>query len=414
MHRFVLFCERYGIAIVPLALIILGCGFWPEMEILVPSLPDMRLAFGVEEAQIAQLLTVNFVGFLIGVLFVGPLCDSWGRKRLLVISVCVYLAASAACTLSLGFNFLLVARFVQGMAMTGPVVAGTVLMMESVRGPRMIYWMALGQVTITLCMSGGPLLGAWINQLGGYKANLWVIVGLAVVGSLPALLFVSETLPQEQRSRPKWGSLFAGYWTLLKDWRFMTLGFPSAALGGIYFTYVGISALYMVDYLGIDAADFGLYQGPLVASYAVVSLASTRLLRRFGLLPCLRTGVAMMGLGAVALLIVCFTGSESPILVTFILMIFVGGNAPLGSLLWPLSVGHLPPTLQGNAQSLLQALRLFVAATGTFVLGLVYTGPLLPLAIIFALVVAVCFVLLWLGKPAMRDHSTANFMSSGH
>jgi len=138
MRRFVLFCERFGIAIVPFALIVLGCGFWPEMEILVPSLPDMRHAFGAAEAEIAQLLTVNFVGFLLGVLFVGPLCDSWGRKKLLIISVLVYLVASVVCALSQGLMLLMVARFVQGMAMTGPVVAGAVLMMESVRGPRMI------------------------------------------------------------------------------------------------------------------------------------------------------------------------------------------------------------------------------------------------------------------------------------
>jgi len=272
--------------------------------------------------------------------------------------------------------------------------------------------MALGQATVTLCMAGGPLLGAWINSLGGYKANLWTIVGLAVVGAVPALLLVPETLPALQRSRPNWSRLFAGYWTLLKDKRFMTLGLPTAAMGGIYFSYVGISALYMVEHLGVDAAHFGLYQGPLVASYAVVSLASTRLLRRFGLLPCVRTGIAMMGLGTAALVVVCIFGLESPVVITLVLMSFVGGNAPIGSLLWPLAVGHLPPTLQGNAQSLLQALRLLVAATGTFLLGLVYSGPLLPFAIMLLVVVACCFFLLWLGRESMRDNSTEEFLRS--
>ena len=68
--------------IAPLSLILLGAMLWPEMELIAPSLPAIKLFFGVTDAMVQNLLSANFIGFFIGVLFAGPLCDSIGRKKL--------------------------------------------------------------------------------------------------------------------------------------------------------------------------------------------------------------------------------------------------------------------------------------------------------------------------------------------
>lgn len=391
--------------LIPITLILLGCGLWPEMELLVPSLPSMKKVFGIGDGEIQQLLTANFFGFLLGVLVAGPLCDSLGRKAVLKYGAIGYLISSALCIFSGNFYVLMAARFLQGIAMTGPVIAGSVIMMEMTSGPKQVFWMSLANSMVTFCMAAAPIIGAWINDAAGYKGNLWSILILGIVGITPSLVLAPETLVPMKRTRFKPTHLFKGYLALLKDWRFMIFATPICSLAAAYWVYVGVSALYMVDHLGIQPSLFGRYQGPIVGCFAVFSLGSSRLLTKFGLENCLRTGIICMFSGAIPLFIMSALSQDSAIWTTLFMMLFVGGMAPLCSLLFPYCLKHLPDELQGSAQAMIQAIRLALASLGTFILGFIYSGPLLPVATILLAMLCLSTLLLWLGRNLLTEDS---------
>lgn len=414
MQKSLSFCERYGIALIPICLIILACGIWPEMELLVPSLPDMKRVFGVQDAQIQQLLTANFMGFLIGVLFAGPLCDSMGRKSILVIGSVGYLLASFLGALAPDFSVLMLARFLQGIAMTGPIIAGGVLLLENTTGASQVFWMSLANAAITFCMAIGPIAGSWVNTGFGYQGNLWCIVILGLVGILPSFFFVSESLEPEKKKSFHISLLFKGYFTLLKDWRFMSLAIPMCSLAAAYFVYVGVSALYMVDYLGIEESAFGRYQGPIVGCFSIVSLSSAKLMQRFGLMRCIKTGAFFMCIGSTLVLAMSLLAKDHALYTTLFMMLFVGGMAPICGLLFPYALSHLPAELQGNAQAMIQAIRLFFTSLGTCILGFVYDGPLLPVACIMSLILWGSLFFLWKARAFIKEDLNTNVMMSGH
>lgn len=413
MQKFVLFCERYGIALIPICLILLGCGLWPEMELLVPSLPDMKRAFDVQDAHIQQLMTVNFVGFLIGVLIAGPLCDSLGRKKILVVGAIAYLLSSLVSAFAETFSVLMVARFFQGFTMTGPVIAGGVLLLEATSGAKQVFWMSLGNSMVTFCMALAPIVGSWVNNSFGFHGNLWSIVVLGFIGILPSFFFTSETLKKEDRKSFHLTLLFKGYLRLLKDWRFICVAIPICALAAAYWIYVGVSALYMVDHLGILPSEFGRYQGPIVGCFSVISLCASRLLTRFGLIRCIKGGVLLMFIGCSLLLGMSALTLDHPVWTTIFMMIFVGGMSPICSLLFPYALSHLPADLQGNAQAMINAIRLFFASLGTFCLGFVYTGPLLPVAIMLFLILLMSSFFLWKGRTFFEEE-IAHISGGGH
>ncbi len=414
MQKLVLFCERYGIALVPFCLILLACGLWPEMELLVPSLPDMKQAFDIHDAEIQQLLTVNFVGFILGVLIAGPLCDSLGRKRVLVVGAIAYLLASFMSVFVSNFSFMMLARFLQGFTMTGPLIAGGVLLLEATAGAKQVFWMSLSNSAVTFCMAAAPIVGSWINNGFGFRGNLWSIIFLGFIGVVPALFFVSESLPPEQRKPFRPALLVKGYLTLLRDWRFMCLSVPMCALAAAYWVYVGVSALYMVDYLGIPAAQFGRYQGPIVGCFSVVSLIASHLMQRFGLLRCLKVGTAFMYLGCLLLFGMSVFSHDAALWTTLCMMLFVGGMAPVCSLLFPYSMMHLPPDLQGNAQAMVQAIRLLFASAGTFFLGIVYSGPLLCVTSVLLVYLLVSTLFLWFGRSFLKEKAGSTPLMGGH
>nr|WP_063854502.1 phenicol efflux MFS transporter PexA [uncultured bacterium Ak20-3]ADI87853.1 PexA [uncultured bacterium Ak20-3] len=415
MKKFVLFCERNGIALIPIVLILLGCGLWPEMELLVPSLPDMQRAFNIQDAQIQQLLTANFVGFLIGVLFAGPLCDSAGRRTVMMIGTIGYLVSSVLCPFCNDFVLLMIARFFQGLFMTGPVIAGGVLLMEATEGVKQIFWMSIGNAAITFCMAAGPIVGSWINTGFGYVGNLWSILILGLIGCLPALFLVPESLPVEKRAAFHPKLLFKGYFALLKDFRFMCLAIPMCALAAAYWIYVGVSALYMVNQLGIAQEMFGRYQGPIVGCFSIISLGSSKLLQRFGLMKCLRAGIVSMFTGMLLLLGMSILSLDHAVATTVFMMFFVGGMAPICSMLFPYALGHLPVDLKGNAQAMVQAIRLFFASIGTSLVGVFYKSAFLPVALImFAILLFSCYFL-WKGRRYLKEGLGADhILSVGH
>ena len=383
------------------------------MELLVPSLPAMKEAFGVSDGEIQQLLTANFVGFLCGVLLAGALCDSWGRKKTILWGMVLYLGASLLAIAADSFSLLMVARFIQGLAVTAPIVAGSAMLMDLTAGPSQITWMSLSTAGITICMAIAPLLGAWINVRFGFRGNLWGIFLMGLVGGVP-MLAIPESLPPGKRKPLQLDTLVKGYVSVLRDGRFMSLSITLCMLAAAYWIYSGVSALYMVDYLKMDPALFGRYQGPIVASFSFCSLSISWCYKRWGLSRCLWVGFFAMFLGTGALLTLSLVGIEDARYTTIFMMCFAAGMVPANSLLFPSALNQLPPDLQGSGQSMIQGIRLFIASLGTGILGVVYTGPFLPVAILLFVAFAGSSILLWTSRRSLIEDPEQKVIVIGH
>jgi DHA1 family bicyclomycin/chloramphenicol resistance-like MFS transporter len=405
-----------NLPLAPLSLIVLGSCLWPEMELLVPSLPAMKDAFQVTDAEIQQLLTSNFIGFLCGVLFAGGLCDSLGRKKLILWGLLFYILASGVAVLADSFSLLMVARFFQGLAVTAPIIGGSTMLMDVTRGPNQITWISLSSASVTMCMAGAPLIGAWINVTFGYQGNLLAIFCLGILGGLP-ILFLPETLAQDKKRPLEVKILMRGYGEVLRNKKFIILVVPICVFAAAYWVYSGVSALYMVDYLQMDPALFGRYQGPIVGAFSFFSVGFSFFYKRLGI-KCIWIGGLSMLISSLSLFILSAVGIENAFFTTIAMMFYVAGMVPANSLLYPVAIKQLPVELQGSGQSLLQGLRLFAASIGTSLLGLFYTGPFMPVAIILLVsfvlgTISMLYASKWLLQSILEDN-TGNIVGSGH
>lgn len=85
-----------------------------ETDIYVPAFPDMKLFFATNAESIQQILSVNFVGIFLGSLLFGPLSDTLGRRRSLLIGLVLFSVTSWSCCITTQLNWLLSARLFQG------------------------------------------------------------------------------------------------------------------------------------------------------------------------------------------------------------------------------------------------------------------------------------------------------------
>ncbi|HEX6446169.1 MAG TPA: MDR family MFS transporter [Streptosporangiales bacterium] len=125
----------------------------------------------------------------------GKLGDMFGRKRLLLTSIVLFLAGSVLSGMAQGMLELITFRALQGLGAGGLIVGVFATIGELVspreRGKLQGYFAAVG----ALSMIGGPLLGGLITDHLGWRWTFYINVPLGIL----ALVIVTATLHLPKR-----------------------------------------------------------------------------------------------------------------------------------------------------------------------------------------------------------------------
>jgi EmrB/QacA subfamily drug resistance transporter len=114
----------------------------------------------------------------------GALGDLFGRRKIFLIGVVVFAAASAACGLAQSIQELIIARCLQGIGaallVPGSLAIISVCFDEDSRGKAIGTWSGFTAITTAL----GPVLGGWLIQYASWRWAflLNIPLALAVVG----------------------------------------------------------------------------------------------------------------------------------------------------------------------------------------------------------------------------------------
>ena len=109
-----------------------------SIDAMLPALPDIAAELTPDNVNRAQLILTSFMaGMGIGTLFAGPISDAIGRKPAIYLGAAIYVAATVAAIFAHSIEFLLVARFVQGLGASGPRIVGMALIRDLYAGREM-------------------------------------------------------------------------------------------------------------------------------------------------------------------------------------------------------------------------------------------------------------------------------------
>jgi EmrB/QacA subfamily drug resistance transporter len=154
-----------------------------DSTIVATALPDMAASLGDVE-RVSWVVVSYLMATTIAAAVHGRLGDALGRKRLLLVSLVLFIVASAACALAPTMLLLVAARVAQGIGGGGLMTLSQALIGEVVppreRGRYQGYMASVFMVASTF----GPVAGGWLTQHFGWASVFWVNVplgGLAVV-----------------------------------------------------------------------------------------------------------------------------------------------------------------------------------------------------------------------------------------
>src|SRR5690606_30828964 len=157
--------------------------------------------------------------------------DRFGRRRVFMIGLAGFAAASLACGLAPSAPWLVAARLVQGAAAalltpTSLAIIGAAYRGEA-RGPAIGTWAAAGALTTAL----GPPLGGWLVDAVGWRAIFFINLPIATVALLLALKLPPDRTSEVAEPLDGPGALLAFLALGLLSYGFIALGAGARGTG---------------------------------------------------------------------------------------------------------------------------------------------------------------------------------------
>ncbi len=224
---------------------------------LGPFLPSISDDIGVGVPVLGQVATLTFLMTALGGLFVGPLADHLGHRRMILAGLLATIISAIGTALAPGFTVLLITRVIGGVG--GSIASGVPLAVAGSRFVGDARRRALSIITATV--AAGAVVGApLLTSIGAFFSWRIAFSFVAAIGVLSLIGFAFTFPSGRQRDstlRPSFGSLLRAYQPLVED-RTMVLLYSAALLQAIAwtgpFTYLGA---FFEEQLGFSTREIG-------------------------------------------------------------------------------------------------------------------------------------------------------------
>ena len=330
-------------------------------DLHLPALPGLRSDLGISGAEAQLTLSMFVIAFGIAQLFWGPISDRFGRRPALIAGISLYMLASIACMLSPSIEYLVAARFAQGIgACSGQVMARAIVrdLYEPGEGARIMAYMML---LFLLAPLFGPLIGGHLTVSFGWRANFaflllfsacvmaatWTLLGETNRNRDPAATSAVQFLGN---AKVIWANrTFIGY-TLCVTFSYCGV-----------FTFLSAFPFVLKDVFNVPVEHFGWWFMAAVSGNVIGATLCSRLTRRFALADLQALAGVISATGGIAIFLLSGNGSTEPLALIGPMIVYLVGHGITTPICLAAAVGPFP-TMAGTASGLLGLTQLLAAS----------------------------------------------------
>jgi Bcr/CflA subfamily drug resistance transporter len=349
------------------------------IDMYVPGFPEMGSTLHASDSAVQLSMTSFLAGLVIGQLLIGPLSDSFGRRRLLIPGTALFAVLSLVCAFAPTIEMLVAARFLEGVAGAAGMVLARAVLTDRFHGPELPRYFSLLTMVLGVAPVLAPVIGGALLSVGSWRVTFVALAFFGALLFLAVLSGVPESLPPERRHQGGVSGTFRAMGRLLGRRAFLgsalTLGFAAAAL----FACIAGSSFVFQEVYGTSAGLYSLIFavnacGMLLAG-AVFGVLSRRL--TVGTLLSASVAVAVAAVLVQVLLLVTVGGSLAGVWVTLFFAAFgIGGIFPA-----TMSLGQsLGREASGAASALLGGTQYLFGALASPLVGAFGTAGAMPMA----------------------------------
>jgi EmrB/QacA subfamily drug resistance transporter len=179
----------FALAALTLATLVIGL----DTTVLNVALPTIAGALNASTRQLQWIITAYVLGLAAAMLPGGIIGDRYGRKKVLLAGLTLFLAGSIVCGLSNGAEMLIAMRSVMGVgaAIILPIVMALLpLMFDDEERPKAVAAIA---AATGLGVPLGPIVAGYLLDHFAWHSVFWINVPIVILAIIAVLLLIEES-----------------------------------------------------------------------------------------------------------------------------------------------------------------------------------------------------------------------------
>ena len=163
------------------------------IDLYTPSFPALVTGLQTRQQLVQLTISTYFLGYTLAQIFLGPLSDTVGRRKVLFSCMVFYTVISFLCSLSPDIYTLMVLRFFQGVGIAAVTVISRTLVTDAFEGKQR----AAVTSYISIGWSIGPLIGpvivGYLQFYFGWQSNFYFFALYGLLILIVVFLLFPET-----------------------------------------------------------------------------------------------------------------------------------------------------------------------------------------------------------------------------
>ncbi|MGD9162547.1 MAG: multidrug effflux MFS transporter [Desulfobacteraceae bacterium] len=235
-------------------------------DLYLPALPTMSAQLDCSAWWVNLSIVVFFIFVSASSFLWGPFSDKYGRKRMLLIGVPLFILSSIFCMLSQNVYQLIAARILQAIGAGAAMAVNLAIVKDVFPGKKRESTLAMAAVLNGMIPVIAPSIGSLIIRFSSWQGifGLLVITGVFV---LIFVLFLKET--------NKDFSVESTYKTVLRlgvvflNPNFYRLVIVFSIVSIPLLAFIGVSSFIFIQRFGLSAEVYSIYFGAIAAHYII-------------------------------------------------------------------------------------------------------------------------------------------------
>lgn len=361
----------------PLLLVISLLTCCVEVDVSVPSFPDISDYFNISDGLTQMTVALNFFGFCLSSVFYGPLSDAFGRRKIMIMGNAIMMIGACGCAFSTSIEFLLFSRLIQGIGAGASAVVAFAMVADVYNAEKSAKLIGRMNSMITVFMSAAPIAGSFINKSLGWRGNYTTIAAISIISWVMLYYWLPETKPTLEKFEPK--KIKSDYTGLLFSKKFFYASITPSLVYGGWMSFVACGSFLYMETYKLPIMYYALHQGAIIGVFCITSLYCGQINNFVGMKNSVIYGTLLVICGAMLLLTTAIMFDSAPYMTTISMTIFGIGAATTYPVIFAKSM-DLFPNIKGTASSAIMALRSLICSVFVAVSSYLYSGSLITVA----------------------------------
>ncbi len=365
------------------------------VDLYVPSLPAITRYYHVSNDLVQLSISLYLLGYAVGQIFLGVLSDTYGRKKVLLISAISFTIVSFLTPLSPNIYILNLCRLLQGLSVAGFGAICRAIAVDCFSGITLNKAMTYISTSWALGPIVGPFIGGYFQHFINWQADFYFFGLYGIFIFIYVAIAIPETNQNFSPLRPK--KTYKAIKTIFFHPFFLL---STAVLSLIYASIVlfnVIGPFLIQSTLKYSALDYGHIALILGLGNFLGNLTNRFLIQHIN--PMKITLVAILGILLMSLLMLILgfifkINLYIIIIPVFILFYCSGFTFPN---LMGKAIG-LFPKMAGSASAVFGSVIVMSVFLVTLFATLLKTNTQMPLAITYCILLSICAILFFILK----------------